>query len=165
MVVEDIVRKLDASPERDVPFFKKLLQEVHIGADWIREHTPNPIPLTGYQRDLLYHGSNFELVLATWSPRGETLIHDHGSSDSFGMVRVLRGKVFNHIYKVNGEGVLGPKNRHVFAADGLIPVPKGLIHLMGNTSGEDYAMSLHLYSPVITGVCYWDPESLQPAEL
>ena len=161
MPVEKLIQALESDHNREMDRLRDLLSQMELDADWIAAHMPTPVPPTGYHRNLLHHGTDFELVIATWPKGGGTLIHDHGSRNSHGVVRVLTGDIYNHVYHRDGQTNVAPTVELTHSAGELIDVTPGLIHAMGN-NGEEVGMSLHLYSPMIVNVSYWDPATLEP---
>jgi len=157
--LEQLTHTLEQQHPRGLQQFRALLASLTIDEEIIDELMPDPVPEDGYHRNPIFQGPDFEVVVATWPCGGGTLIHDHGASESNGVVRVLTGTLYNRIY----EKVADDKVRFVRAlahdVDDLIDVPLGLIHAMGN-DGDELAMSLHLYSPAIEDVTYWDPQTL-----
>lgn len=162
MPIDALIRRLEAGASRDIATFEALLRDLVIDAALVARYMPDPMPSSDYHRNLLHHGDDFEVVIATWPAGGGTPIHDHGSADSHGMVRVLKGAIYNHVYRREGDNVVRVAELEASAGD-LIKVPRGLVHAMGN-HGDEVGMSLHLYSPVIENVSYWDPATLEPME-
>lgn len=158
--VASIVEALDCSPSFQVSCLRKMLGALPITENWVNAMTEPKQEGDNYHRILLHTAENYEIVLAVWPVGTATLIHNHGSSNSFGMVRVLKGKLFNHVYQEGGSG-LEPTTHHYCTPGALIDVPLNLIHQMGNASDEEYAASLHVYSPAIMEVSYWDPKTLE----
>ncbi|MDJ0836461.1 MAG: cysteine dioxygenase family protein [Acidobacteriota bacterium] len=161
MSISNMIHTLENETKRGIDHLHRLLMDLDIDDAWIARHMPVVVPPRSYHRNLLHHGSDYELVLATWPAGGRTLIHDHGNRNSYGMVRVLTGQIFNHIYKRDGRTDVAEDRQLVHRSGEYIQVPVGLIHAMGN-HGPEVAMSLHLYSPMIVNVSYWDPATLEP---
>lgn len=157
-----MVEQLDALPSRSLEGFRQVIESLEVDESWLDEQIPDPLPDDRYLRILLHHGNDYEVVLAIWPEGAHTHIHDHGSGDSHGMVRVLRGEIFNNVYELRGEGRVARVQELVHGKDELIPVNQGLVHAMGNNRlDRGPAASLHFYAPVITHVTYWDSETNQ----
>jgi len=134
------------------PTFEELnamLAGVEVGADELR-------PYVGfkegtYARHRVHLGEHAELLVLCWRPGQRTPIHDHAGS--FGVVRVLRGVMWETLFEMGeSEGLRYQSGRewmpgHVTGAD----VPD--IHQLGNpdVSGQDL-VTLHLYSPPLTSL-------------
>ena len=155
-----LIEQLDALSDKSIPVLKDLICQLNISEEWIDQNMPDPLPHEKYHRNLLHRGEDYEIVVATW-PRGtQTLPHDHGIMGSCGIIRVLRGEIFNQVFsQENGTLIYGRK--HVHQTGELIPVTENLIHMMGFHSGTNAAMSLHIYSPIIVDVTYWDCATLK----
>ncbi|CAM2006561.1 cysteine dioxygenase [Acanthopleuribacter pedis] len=143
----------------------RILASLELGEDWLAEHLPNPLPESGYHRTLLHQAKCFEIVLATWPVGGGTLVHDHGSLNSQGVVKVLQGNLFNQIYALQEDGTVRPGERLIAETGSTVPVTHDLIHAMGHGGGhQGVAASLHVYFPWIVEVRYWDPKTGLPVE-
>lgn len=139
------------------------LTKLQIDEDWLLQQLPNPMPKTGYHRTLIHQAKCFEIVLATWPVGGGTLVHDHGSLNSQGVVRVLKGSLYNQHYELQEDGTVTRGAREVSGEGALVPVTHNLIHAMGHGGEHDgYAASLHVYFPWIVEVRYWDPQTGLP---
>ena len=155
-----LVEQLDALPARSLEGFQSVIENLEIDETWLDGQIPADLPVDRYLRILLHAGSDYEVVLAIWPEGVHTHIHDHGTGDSHGMVRVLRGQIFNNVYEKADGGKVARTHELLHDVGDLIPVNKGLIHAMGNNQpGRGAAASLHFYSPVITNVTYWDSET------
>lgn len=159
--VEELVQALDEAESYKCEDLKEILGEVAFDDAWVRDHCPVPLPNDRYHRRVLHQGRNFEVVLATWPKGAQTLVHNHGAERSRGMVLILKGTLFNQIYKKLGEDKVVPQAYTEHKRGTFIPVPVDLVHAMGNAGDEPYAMSLHIYTPWIIDVDYWDPETLK----
>ncbi len=161
MTEQTLIARIDALKSKSIANLLKIVQGLDVTPSGFDRWIPDPLPRDHYHRELLHRGEDYEVVLAVWPPGTRTLPHNHGTCSSHGMIRVLRGEIFNQIYKpATGDGLVFAE-RAVYRGGDLIPVPEGLIHSMGNQSTQEMALSLHLYSPEIVNVTYWDPESLK----
>lgn len=165
--IAPLVEALGERPKFEVACLRKILGQLEIGEDWIDEMTEGRHEGDCYHRVLLYQGETYEIVLAVWPVGTQTLVHNHGSSNSFGMVKILRGSIFNHLYhRIAGpENRVGKDSQSILKPGDLADVPLELVHQMGNASSQGYAASLHIYSPAIVEISYWDPETGLPCDL
>lgn len=159
--IDGLIESLSNLEMFQMKYLRDALDSLTLDDDLIGALLPETLPETGYQRALIHAGDDFEVVAAIWAVGGGTLIHDHGSEETYGVVRVIRGDLYNRIYRhqVDGNVVLAKSLTHEKGE--FIEVPKGLVHAMGNRS-ETVALSLHVYSPSIVNVSYWDPSNLKP---
>ncbi len=164
MSLGSIIRSLENGALDSPAAMATLLEGACFDEPWIQAHLPDPLPTEGYSRDVLYCGERFEIVLATWPAGVSTLVHNHGALESHGLVLVLRGDIFNHIYRRGADGEVHLVREATHRLGEMIAVPKGLLHSMGNARREGHAVSLHIYAPKIVDVSYWDPASLKPLE-
>lgn len=162
--IAPVVEALEKACSFELDCLRKILQNLDVPDFWLEAMTQERQKGPDYHRVLLYTGKNFEIVLAVWPVGTATLIHNHGASNSFGMVKVLKGKLFNDIYDVTDNGLVLAQKLCGEVND-LVAVPLGLVHQMGNAGTEELAASLHVYSPAITDVCFWDPNSLELCNL
>lgn len=161
MSEQTLIARIDALKSKSVSNLLEIIQNLDLNPNSFDGWIPHPLPRDHYHRQLLHRGEDYEIVLAVWPTETRTLPHNHGTLSSHGMIRVLRGIIFNQIYMPADEDGLIFAERRLYKAGDLIPVPEGLIHSMGNQSPCELALSLHLYSPGIMNVTYWDPESLK----
>ena len=160
-MIDYLIEQVEGLADPCMSSFRRILEETKFEDAWIQAQIPDPLPSDRYHRRLLHKGDNYELVLATWPVGTQTYVHNHGELDSHGMVRVLMGDIFNHVYEKEDEFSVCKTEEMVFHKDELIPVNKGLLHAMGNERLDGPAMSLHFYSPMIIDVTYWDPRTLR----
>ena len=163
-VVSPLAEALDKASGLNFGLFRQALEGFEVPSAWLDEMLEDLGEGEGYHRILLYGGDGYEIVLAVWPHGTATLVHDHGSSNSFGMVKVLKGDIYNHLYHQADDKSLEPGEKFTCRPGDMIEVPKGLLHRMGNACEKGPAASLHLYSPAIVDVSYWDPRSLEPCQ-
>jgi len=161
-VVQPLVKALDNAPDLNLALFRQVMEGLEISRSWLEEVLQDLSEGDDYHRVLLHGGDGYEIVLAVWPQETATLVHDHGAADSFGMVKVLKGNIFNRLYHAGDDESLEPGETCICRPGDLIEVPQGLLHRMGNACEEGPAASLHVYSPAIVDVSYWDPQSLEP---
>ncbi|MDN3016886.1 cysteine dioxygenase family protein [Paenibacillus sp. BSR1-1] len=113
---------------------------------------PEPSVGKPYNRKLLYKNEEVEMLVMNWSQL-ECAPHDHGNSH--GWIQVLSGTSLNSVYEVKGNGLpfelfheFHHKGKHFYA-------PKKAIHKM-QASNKTNLVTLHLYSPPITGMIVYD---------
>ena len=94
-----------------------------------------------YGRKLVYHGGFFEVMVMSWRDRDYSAIHDHGLTE-WGAVQCF-GHAEHYTYQLE-KGTLYTVERCDFQPGEVKLVDRGLIHQMGNLSGE-YFLSLHVY--------------------
>lgn len=108
-----------------------------------------------YTRTILYKNDEIELIAMKWSSEMDCAPHDHGGSA--GWIQVAGGSSSHTIYKTGKNGMpvthavkIEPEGRVFYA-------PKRMIHKMG-AAGSKRLITLHLYSPPITGMKVYDLE-------
>lgn len=159
-MIQHIVERVRALNNKCIDSFQEVLLSMELDP-WIESWMPDPIPKETYHRRLLYQGEGCELVIATWPVGVGTMIHNHGVHNSIGVVRVLKGRIYNRCYEVTNEGRNVVETEANVAEKGeLVPVNRGLVHSMGNDCSDVPSMSLHFYAPTILDVTYWDPKTL-----
>jgi len=160
--IQQLVDRLKAMRAETASSIKAVAAAFAINAAWLEAQTPRDMPESGYVRQTLHCCDDYEVALAFWPPGGGTLPHDHGSTARGGAVRVLRGSLYNLIYKTNEDGGLAPKGTLTRSSGDAMAVHANLIHKMGNPSDSVLAVSLHIYAPAIVNARYWDPVTLRP---
>jgi cysteine dioxygenase len=115
-------------------------------------HLPYPSDGKPYNRKLLFKNEEVEMLVMNWSQL-ECAPHDHGHSH--GWIQVLSGTSLNSVYEVKGNG-LPTKLFHEYHQRGkYFFAPKKAIHKMQASNKTDL-VTLHLYSPPITGMIVYD---------
>ena len=160
MQVSTIINQMDEAASDDIPVLRNILENLEIDPKWLRSQVPDNLSPDTYHRHVLHQANDYEVVLVCWPVGSRTLVHNHGSDLSHGMVRILSGEVFNRTYSLDSLGGVKLRQQEITREGDLIPVPVGLIHSMGNHNSRELAMSLHLYCPTIINVKFWDPETL-----
>lgn len=115
-----------------------------------------PIPFEGkpYNRKLLFKNDEVELLVMNWSQL-ECAPHDHGNSH--GWIQVISGTSQNSIYEVKGKGLPKELFYQYHQKGQLFYAPKKAIHKMKASNNTDM-VTLHLYSPPVTGMIVYDLE-------
>jgi quercetin dioxygenase-like cupin family protein len=96
----------------------------------------------------LVHTPVYEVWLLGWSPGQGVDLHDHGLSDA--AFAVVEGE----LVEVTVERA--SLTRRTFESGGVREVPAGTVHDVLNLSGE-VATSIHVYSPVLETMSFYDP--------
>lgn len=107
-----------------------------------------------YYRKLLYKNEDVELLVMNWSDL-ECAPHDHG--DSEGWIQVLYGTSINSVYEVKGNILPKELIKEHYPEGKFFYAPKKGIHKM-QAADEQGLVTLHLYSPPITGMKVYDLE-------
>ncbi len=129
--------------------FKAILEKFSFSKDELTDHLLYPEDLP-YGRKCIYRSENFEVIVMNWKPRRESNIHDHG--DSFGCVYSISGNAKNVLFNENVENIGSVPLINQTIAE----VPKGIFHKIENDS-DDFSVSLHFYSPPMSGMKVIDP--------
>lgn len=107
-----------------------------------------------YYRKLLYKSEDVELLVMNWSDL-ECAPHDHG--DSHGWIHVLNGTSINYVYEVKDSKLPQELFKEYHHRDQLFFAPKKGVHKMQG-DGTEGLVTLHLYSPPISGMKVYDLE-------
>lgn len=107
-----------------------------------------------YYRKLLYQNNEVELLVMNWSDI-ECAPHDHGSS--IGWIQVLNGDSENTIFKVKENQLPAELFAEVKSKGSFFFARKRGVHKM-KSAGKENLVTLHLYSPPITGMKVYDLE-------
>jgi quercetin dioxygenase-like cupin family protein len=94
----------------------------------------------------------YEAWLIGWPPGGRVRFHDHGRSG--GSVLVLEGSLLELTPVVRRHEVLRLE-RHRYTTGGLLEFGPGHVHDLVN-DGDAFAVSLHVYSPRLESMTYFD---------
>lgn len=132
-VLSDIVSGIAAAP-----LWKSLVRHDH--------HRREPVRVLATER--------YEVWVIGWTTGQNVHVHDHGPSA--GAFVVVEGELTEVVPQIDGppvERTLPPGQVRV--------LPTGLIHDVVNLS-EAPASSIHVYSPPLTTMAYYDPDTLEP---
>ena len=112
---------------------------------------------TKYTRTCIYRCPRYELTLLCWGPGHKTAIHLHDGAECW--INLLSGTLHESHYMINipGKPKFVSSNRlnvgmHAHLNDDIGG------HILEN-DGDEYAVSLHLYTPPIGECTYWDESS------
>lgn len=137
-----------ASDDVDVDHIKQLMELYQSDeADWGRFALSDS--LKGYTRNGVVNiNGNANLLILVWSPGKGSAIHDHANAHC--CMKVMKGQLLESLYDVpDHEGdAMVPKRETVLHRDevGYISDQIGL-HRISNPLLDEYAVSLHLYTP------------------
>jgi hypothetical protein len=97
----------------------------------------------------------YEVWAIGWTAGQRVRLHDHGASA--GVVVVTEGELTEVVPRGGGlvARMLPPRRPH--------PVPLGTVHDVA-ALGPEPATSIHVYSPPLTTMTYYDPDTLAPVE-
>lgn len=98
-----------------------------------------------YKRKVLYRNRLVEVVKITMKPGEETPVHEHGAGIS-GVMKVLKGEVFEMTYHQHNDGTLIENDHTVYRAGEFTAEQELGVHKVGNC-GEGMAEMLFIYSP------------------
>lgn len=115
---------------------------------------PEPSEGKPYNRKLLFKNNEVELLVMNWSEL-ECAPHDHGHSH--GWIQVISGTSVNSVYEVNGNGLPTELFNEYHHKGSCFYAPKKGIHKMQASEQTDL-VTLHIYSPPITGMIVYDLE-------
>jgi cysteine dioxygenase len=107
-----------------------------------------------YYRKLLYQNESVELLVMKWSDI-ECAPHDHGNSH--GWIQVINGTSLHTVYEVDENGIPAELFNELQQHGNLFHAPIKGIHKMQASEDTDL-ITLHLYSPPITGMKVYDLE-------
>ena len=95
---------------------------------------------------------SYEAWLIAWATGGSLELHDHGGSA--GAVHVVEGALTEVYADLDQKQPL--RSRSVRAGDHLA-IPATRVHEVWN-AGPELALSVHVYSPPITTMTFFDPD-------
>lgn len=148
--IKDVLGPLKSPTKEEL---KNALFQLNITVNNLAD-LPEPSEGKPYNRKLLFKNEEVELLVMNWSQL-ECAPHDHGNSH--GWIQVLSGTSLNSVYEVKGNG-LPTELFYEFHHQGkFFFAPKKAIHKMKASNNTDL-VTLHLYSPPITGMIVYDLE-------
>lgn len=95
-----------------------------------------------YNREVVCSGRGYEVVLITWPPGACSAAHDHGTS--LGVIKILEGKVYQKVFDKKTKKFLF---KRAYGKGKSFEETPDIIHLMGNASKDEGAITLHVYTP------------------
>jgi rhodanese-related sulfurtransferase/quercetin dioxygenase-like cupin family protein len=144
----------DATADVLPPLASHILEDIASGLAtsaplWraMAHHDPsrrNPVRLLATDR--------YEVWVIGWTPGQGVALHDHGPSA--GVLTVTEGTLVESASLPSGPVRTG------IAAGQSRPLPVGVVHELAN-HGPEHATSIHVYSPPLTVMHWYDPASLQ----
>ncbi len=110
---------------------------------------PDPVaPPGGRWHVRLRVTDHYDVWLIGWGVDSRVELHDHG--DSAGAISVVRATLTEHTPRPGGGF-----RSHAITTGALHPFAAGAPHDVAN-EGPDTAMSVHVYSPPLTSMTYYD---------
>ena len=110
----------------------------------------------GRQPVLLVATEAYEVWVIGWTTGQHVRMHDHG--DSAGAVVVTSGELHEVLPDRSGGTVELP-----LPSGTVRHLPVGIVHDVVNRAAEP-ATSIHVYSPPVTRMTYYDPDTLAPVD-
>jgi cysteine dioxygenase len=108
-----------------------------------------------YTRSLVSLAEDFSLMLCCWNSGQQTPIHSHGPSVR-SWVKVLSGRMQLKKFK-GSEASAQLQSTDVYEAGSMLSENSFLgLHVLGNASKDEPAVTLHLYSPPFVNMCFVD---------
>jgi hypothetical protein len=95
---------------------------------------------------------SYEAWLIAWAPAGTLELHDHGGS--VGALHVVGGALTETYTDLTGRG---PLRAQTLRAGDDLAVTAERVHEVWNP-GPGPALSVHVYSPPITAMTFYDPD-------
>lgn len=132
---------------------KEALADLNLSEDELKPHLQSASGKP-YYRKLLYKSEEVELLVMNWSEL-KCAPHDHG--DSHGWIHVLNGTSINSVYEVKNNSLPKELFKEFHHQGQLFFAPKKGVHKM-QADGTDGLVTLHLYSPPISGMKVYDLE-------
>lgn len=149
-LVTEITSSLTTTPKPDLPALTKLLRSYTSDpAHWTKFAFPDPN--AQYTRNLVAEVPGlFNLLLLVWTPGKASPVHDHAEAHC--LMKVLKGSLRERRYAIPTEpgkqGSLNQTSELSFKLNQVSYMADVLgLHEISNPSSEEYAMSLHLYTP------------------
>lgn len=101
----------------------------------------------------LVGSDHYEVWVIGWTPGQQVELHDHGGSSA--VVTVVEGALTE--LRVEPRGL----SRRTFDAGAMWSIGPTTVHDILNTSATN-ATSIHVYSPSLTAMTYYDPLTFRP---
>lgn len=119
----------------------ELIQIISGTVGWIR-------PDSGYSR-LKIMSEPFELLMMVWSPKAETAIHKHVGFG--GILLILKGELIEKSFDISNSKII-LSDEQVLSQGKYVLETLNSVHHIRNPSLDTYAISLHLYHPVVNSL-------------
>lgn len=118
--------------------------EAYTGLDW-QLHISPVDKKTGYTKKCAYSDKNLEIFVITWTPHGESQVHDHPEKGC--IMRVMQGTIIETTFKCRkNKSDFVPVKRQTLGVGQIGYLEgKSLLHNIKNTGTVAY--SIHIYSP------------------
>lgn len=111
-----------------------------------------------YGRKLLFHSPEGEVLIMGFLPGRECPPHDHDHAD--GLVLVCHGSARHRVFR-RGENELQLVAETIENTYQVLDAPVDCVHSMGNASGSEPLVTLHVYWPPICQMALFDMENKQ----
>src|SRR5271163_2564854 len=115
-------------------------------------HWPGALDAETRSWRLMARTADFDAWLIAWPKGGKVELHDHGAS--IGAVSVISGVLMEAVPWRDDTGQLSLV-RHELRAGTTLGFGVGHVHDVTNESDE-HALSLHVYSPVLTSMTFYE---------
>jgi cysteine dioxygenase len=158
MFIQRLASNLPETSAYDARTLKRQVSSIAAGLDDVAPYLVPPAEKP-YGRKLLLSNAAIEVIVMNWSPGRPCLPHDHGRSS--GWVHVLAGAVEHTICKSDADGFPEPAHVSIEVPGSLIYAPAGMIHMMRALERSGPTVTLHFYTPPITGMRVFDPDEGQ----
>jgi len=98
-----------------------------------------------YEREIIFDNKLRQCIKITWPPGHLSLAHDHGYSRGFFFV--LKGSIFQIAFNPELSEGGGYSDKIIFDEGMIVYEYPNIIHVVGNNSIKEEAITLHYYSP------------------
>jgi cysteine dioxygenase len=156
----DSFTHLDASVRKEVSEYLSKATDWKQFCKWSDEH---------YQRHLIEHNDDYELLLLCWSPGQSSSIHDHPNSHCwltsvYGQVKEIQ---YRPLDVEKGEGSLVIKTAETIVQRGQTGYINDTIglHAVQCDASCERAATLHLYSPPLRHMRIYDGKYIKDKEV
>lgn len=120
----------------------QLLQSIELTREEIH-HLSEDDPSKPYGRNVLFDHPRLEVMIAKWTPGIPCAPHDHSVSRS--AIRVLQGRSYHRLYKVQNNQLIETLSERKSKQDVIRCAPLQ-VHAMGDDAADESLITLHAYS-------------------
>ncbi len=159
-----LIKRLDRGGDilRDTESLVTLLEQVLPTARELRAHVH--FDQRSYRRNLVCRRSGFEVLVLCWLPGQHSPIHDHHGS--LCGVAILAGTATEIRFRRNPGGRLEAASTQVLHAGAVTAADDDELHVLANwTSPERGLVTLHVYTPPLTGMRVYSDALVDPVSL
>jgi cysteine dioxygenase len=111
-----------------------------------------------YGSKKLFGTPYLEGFVFNWAAQKKCALHDHGAS--WAVVCVTVGAAFHGIYSLSRKSVPVLRKEKIEHQGKVVCVPRGVPHVMGNTSNAPL-VTLNIYGPPIVDMKVYDPQKCE----